>query len=189
MQFRLGSLQLVPWTAFSSIVIRQWCLLISFLLGSVQLRSLFLSLHFSHEQKQLWQLEPSLFLGRSFRIILWMMRLYLCENSCYELFCWDCLYWRKFFKLDVFCCKLLHPIPFAFSAYRVLKVIASLLSPTAFALGSVNFADYERAHVGLRWSNMWRVYSIFGDLPVFNCYKPPFFFVLLVSQFYRLWSL
>ncbi|XP_044505775.1 ABC transporter A family member 1 isoform X2 [Mangifera indica] len=38
----------------------------------------------------------------------------------------------------------------------VLKVIASFLSPTAFALGSVNFADYERAHVGLRWSNIWR---------------------------------
>ncbi|XP_027188413.1 ABC transporter A family member 1 isoform X3 [Cicer arietinum] len=38
----------------------------------------------------------------------------------------------------------------------VLKVLASLLSPTAFALGSVNFADYERAHVGLRWSNIWR---------------------------------
>ncbi|XP_048142031.1 LOW QUALITY PROTEIN: ABC transporter A family member 1 [Rhodamnia argentea] len=37
----------------------------------------------------------------------------------------------------------------------ILKVIASLLSPTAFALGSVNFADYERAHVGLRWSNIW----------------------------------
>lgn len=42
---------------------------------------------------------------------------------------------------------------------RVLKILASLLSPTAFALGSVNFADYERAHVGLRWSNIWRVYS------------------------------
>ncbi|CAI9099895.1 OLC1v1036780C1 [Oldenlandia corymbosa var. corymbosa] len=39
---------------------------------------------------------------------------------------------------------------------RALKVIASFLSPTAFALGSVNFADYERAHVGLRWSNIWR---------------------------------
>eukprot|EP00256_Glycine_max_P032193 XP_006576815.1 ABC transporter A family member 1 isoform X1 [Glycine max] len=38
----------------------------------------------------------------------------------------------------------------------ILKVIASLLSPTAFALGSINFADYERAHVGLRWSNIWR---------------------------------
>ncbi|KAK7285619.1 hypothetical protein RJT34_20395 [Clitoria ternatea] len=38
----------------------------------------------------------------------------------------------------------------------ILKVIASLLSPTAFALGSFNFADYERAHVGLRWSNIWR---------------------------------
>lgn len=38
----------------------------------------------------------------------------------------------------------------------ILKVTASLLSPTAFALGSVNFADYERAHVGLRWSNIWR---------------------------------
>ncbi|XP_022766657.1 ABC transporter A family member 1 isoform X5 [Durio zibethinus] len=37
-----------------------------------------------------------------------------------------------------------------------LKVIASFLSPTAFALGSINFADYERAHVGLRWSNIWR---------------------------------
>ncbi|CDP14120.1 unnamed protein product [Coffea canephora] len=37
-----------------------------------------------------------------------------------------------------------------------LKVTASVLSPTAFALGSVNFADYERAHVGLRWSNIWR---------------------------------
>ncbi|KAI4386530.1 hypothetical protein MLD38_004457 [Melastoma candidum] len=38
----------------------------------------------------------------------------------------------------------------------ILKVLASLLSPTAFALGSINFADYERAHVGLRWSNIWR---------------------------------
>ncbi|KAM0948803.1 putative ABC transporter, AAA+ ATPase domain, ABC transporter A [Dioscorea sansibarensis] len=35
------------------------------------------------------------------------------------------------------------------------KVLASLLSPTAFALGTVNFADYERAHVGVRWTNMW----------------------------------
>lgn len=40
-----------------------------------------------------------------------------------------------------------------------LKVIVSLLSPTAFALGSINFADYERAHVGLRWSNIWRASS------------------------------
>nr|AMP82925.1 ABC transporter A family member 1 [Catalpa bungei] len=38
----------------------------------------------------------------------------------------------------------------------LLKVLASFLSPTAFALGSINFADYERAHVGLRWSNIWR---------------------------------
>ncbi|KAK6945284.1 ABC transporter-like, ATP-binding domain [Dillenia turbinata] len=38
----------------------------------------------------------------------------------------------------------------------ILKVVASLLSPTAFALGSINFADYERAHVGLRWTNLWR---------------------------------
>ncbi|KAL2923572.1 ABC transporter A family member 1 [Bienertia sinuspersici] len=38
----------------------------------------------------------------------------------------------------------------------VLKAAASLLSPTAFALGSINFADYERAHVGLRWTNIWR---------------------------------
>ncbi|CAN1829239.1 ABC transporter A family member 1 [Linum perenne] len=37
-----------------------------------------------------------------------------------------------------------------------VKVVASFLSPTAFALGSVNFADYERGHVGLRWTNMWR---------------------------------
>lgn len=41
------------------------------------------------------------------------------------------------------------------SVSMVLKVVASLLSPTAFALGSINFADYERAHVGLRWSNIW----------------------------------
>ncbi|KAL1813550.1 hypothetical protein ACET3Z_023615 [Daucus carota] len=41
----------------------------------------------------------------------------------------------------------------------IIKVLASLLSPTAFALGSINFADYERAHVGLRWSNMWRASS------------------------------
>ncbi|KAJ8437047.1 hypothetical protein Cgig2_025894 [Carnegiea gigantea] len=39
---------------------------------------------------------------------------------------------------------------------KVVKAAASLLSPTAFALGSINFADYERAHVGLRWSNIWR---------------------------------
>ncbi|GMP86829.1 hypothetical protein CsSME_00039457 [Camellia sinensis var. sinensis] len=42
------------------------------------------------------------------------------------------------------------------SSSMILKVIASLLSPTAFALGTVNFADYERAHVGLRWSNIWQ---------------------------------
>lgn len=41
----------------------------------------------------------------------------------------------------------------------ILKVAASLLSPTAFALGSINFADYERAHVGLRWTNIWRASS------------------------------
>ncbi|KAJ4969915.1 hypothetical protein NE237_003014 [Protea cynaroides] len=41
----------------------------------------------------------------------------------------------------------------------ILKVAASLLSPTAFALGTVNFADYERAHVGVRWSNIWRASS------------------------------
>ncbi|CAN8286970.1 unnamed protein product [Cochlearia groenlandica] len=41
------------------------------------------------------------------------------------------------------------------SVSMVLKVVASFLSPTAFALGSINFADYERAHVGLRWSNIW----------------------------------
>lgn len=40
---------------------------------------------------------------------------------------------------------------------RLWKVLASLLSPTAFALGTVNFADYERAHVGVRWTNMWEV--------------------------------
>ncbi|XP_020526672.1 ABC transporter A family member 1 isoform X2 [Amborella trichopoda] len=37
----------------------------------------------------------------------------------------------------------------------VLKVLASFFSPTAFALGTINFADYERAHVGVRWSNIW----------------------------------
>ncbi|XP_072953821.1 ABC transporter A family member 1 isoform X1 [Typha angustifolia] len=38
----------------------------------------------------------------------------------------------------------------------IWKILASLLSPTAFALGTVNFADYERAHVGVRWTNMWQ---------------------------------
>ncbi|KAH6817747.1 ATP-binding cassette A1 [Perilla frutescens var. frutescens] len=42
------------------------------------------------------------------------------------------------------------------SVSMLFKVLASFLSPTAFALGSINFADYERAHVGLRWSNIWR---------------------------------
>ncbi|XP_011653436.1 ABC transporter A family member 1 isoform X3 [Cucumis sativus] len=41
----------------------------------------------------------------------------------------------------------------------IVKTTASLFSPTAFALGSINFADYERARVGLRWSNMWRASS------------------------------
>ncbi|XP_020114345.1 ABC transporter A family member 1 isoform X2 [Ananas comosus] len=41
----------------------------------------------------------------------------------------------------------------------IWKILASLLSPTAFALGTVNFADYERAHVGLRWTNMWQASS------------------------------
>ena len=40
---------------------------------------------------------------------------------------------------------------------RIWKILASLLSPTAFALGTVNFADYERAHVGVRWTNIWQV--------------------------------
>ncbi|KAG0463337.1 hypothetical protein HPP92_019406 [Vanilla planifolia] len=39
------------------------------------------------------------------------------------------------------------------------KILASLLSPAAFALGTVNFADYERAHVGVRWTNMWQASS------------------------------
>ncbi|CAA6654054.1 unnamed protein product [Spirodela intermedia] len=37
-----------------------------------------------------------------------------------------------------------------------MSILCSVLSPTAFALGTVNFADYERAHVGLRWTNMWQ---------------------------------
>ncbi|KAI4300797.1 hypothetical protein L6164_034132 [Bauhinia variegata] len=50
----------------------------------------------------------------------------------------------------------------------ILKVIASLLSPTAFALGSINFADYEQAHVGLRWSNIWRESSGVNFLVCFS---------------------
>ncbi|WOK95547.1 ABC transporter A family member 1 [Canna indica] len=41
----------------------------------------------------------------------------------------------------------------------IWKTMASLLSPTAFALGTVNFADYERAHVGIRWTNIWQASS------------------------------
>ncbi|KAJ6794817.1 ABC transporter A family member 1 [Iris pallida] len=41
----------------------------------------------------------------------------------------------------------------------IWKVLASLLSPTAFALGTINFADYERAHVGVRWTNIWQASS------------------------------
>ncbi|KAJ8499332.1 hypothetical protein OPV22_009884 [Ensete ventricosum] len=41
----------------------------------------------------------------------------------------------------------------------IWKMMASLLSPTAFALGTVNFADYERAHVGIRWTNVWQASS------------------------------
>ncbi|KAL9690400.1 hypothetical protein QQ045_010798 [Rhodiola kirilowii] len=41
----------------------------------------------------------------------------------------------------------------------IFIILASLLLPTALALGSINFADYDRAHVGLRWSNMWRASS------------------------------
>lgn len=41
----------------------------------------------------------------------------------------------------------------------IWKIMASFLSPTAFALGTVNFADYERAHVGVRWTNMWQASS------------------------------
>ncbi|KAL9667105.1 hypothetical protein QQ045_001452 [Rhodiola kirilowii] len=42
---------------------------------------------------------------------------------------------------------------------KIFIILASLLSPTALALGSINFVDYDRAHVGLRWSNMWRASS------------------------------
>ncbi|XP_020590496.1 ABC transporter A family member 1 isoform X2 [Phalaenopsis equestris] len=41
----------------------------------------------------------------------------------------------------------------------IWKILASLLSPAAFALCTVNFADYERAHVGVRWTNMWQASS------------------------------
>lgn len=41
----------------------------------------------------------------------------------------------------------------------IWKILASLLSPAAFALGTINFADYERAHVGVRWTNMWQASS------------------------------
>ncbi|KAG0463372.1 hypothetical protein HPP92_019441 [Vanilla planifolia] len=46
-----------------------------------------------------------------------------------------------------------------FAVSRLWKILASLLSPAAFALGTVNFADYERAHVGVRWTNMWQASS------------------------------
>ncbi|GAQ79509.1 ABC transporter A family [Klebsormidium nitens] len=36
------------------------------------------------------------------------------------------------------------------------RVVGSLSSPTAFALGTANFADYEQGHVGLRWSNIFQ---------------------------------
>ncbi|CAK7342614.1 unnamed protein product [Dovyalis caffra] len=58
-----------------------------------------------------------------------------------------------------------------FIAYA-LQVLASLLSPTAFALGSVNFADYERAHVGLRWSNIWRLSNEGASLLGNNTLEP-----------------
>ncbi|XP_028556093.1 ABC transporter A family member 1 [Dendrobium catenatum] len=45
------------------------------------------------------------------------------------------------------------------SIAMVWKILASLLSPAAFALGTVNFADYEHAHVGVRWTNMWQASS------------------------------
>ena len=57
----------------------------------------------------------------------------------------------------VFILSFFYFLFFFFYFSRVLKATASLLSPTAFALGSINFADYERAHVELRWSNIWRV--------------------------------
>jgi hypothetical protein len=50
----------------------------------------------------------------------------------------------------------------------VWKVVAAFLSPTAFALGTVNFADYERAHVGLRWSNMWQVHHCYFGAILFH---------------------
>lgn len=35
----------------------------------------------------------------------------------------------------------------------------------AFALGSINFADYDCVHVGLCWSDLWQVCSVFGSFP------------------------
>ncbi|RWW04059.1 hypothetical protein GW17_00032738 [Ensete ventricosum] len=49
--------------------------------------------------------------------------------------------------------------------FLIWKMMASLLSPTAFALGTVNFADYERAHVGIRWTNVWQRYHRLGLFP------------------------
>ncbi|KAI5427196.1 ATP-binding cassette sub- A member 1 [Lathyrus oleraceus] len=37
----------------------------------------------------------------------------------------------------------------------ILKILVSLLSPTAFALGPINFVDYELTQVELRWRNIW----------------------------------
>lgn len=91
---------------------------------------------------------------------------FICTVLTEESLCWIPL--LKTFILQAFGVHLIFP------TYRILKVVASFLSPTAFALGSVNFADYERAHVGLRWSNIWRVCSILGDFPVSNYFEVPF---------------
>lgn len=152
LQFHLGLSQLAPWITFSSIVISQWCLCIFSPLDSVQLCCLFWSPHSSLEQKQLLQLEPFPSLVLSFPIIQSMTRLSLCKHSCFEFF----LHWLLYCNFSYLNAE---ELCLTFSSYRILKVLASLLSPTAFALGSINFADYERAHVGLRWSNIWRVSS------------------------------
>lgn len=66
----------------------------------------------------------------------------------------------EIFVWDLYVLEMLIEFIWIYNTPRIWKVLASLLSPTAFALGSINFADYERAHVGLRWSNIWRVCAL-----------------------------
>lgn len=85
LQFHRRSSLFAQWAHCLSTVISHWCSCIFLCSDSVRLCCPSLSLLSSHEQNQLWLLELLLFLEPSFPIIRWMMKVFRCKPSRYDI--------------------------------------------------------------------------------------------------------